>query len=69
VRFPQRSRHAKDERGTVQQMLKKAAVILFAVGIVGHLSAQGRDLLAKFEGGIGVIPVANGADHGLSPRR
>jgi len=42
-------------------MMKKAAVVLFALGIGGHVSASGRDLLARFEGGIGVIPVSNGA--------
>ena len=42
-------------------MMKKAAVILLALGIGGHVSASGRDLLARFEGGIGVIPVSNGA--------
>jgi hypothetical protein len=42
-------------------MMKHAAVILFALGIVGLAKAQERELLAKFEGGIGVIPVSNGA--------
>ena len=42
-------------------MLKKAAVILLALGISGSASAHERDVLATFEGGIGVIPVANGA--------
>lgn len=42
-------------------MVKKAAVILFALGMVAHASAQEQDLIAKFEGGIGVIPVSNGA--------
>ena len=42
-------------------MIKKAAVILLALGIGGHVSASGRDSLARFEGGIGVIPVSNGA--------
>jgi hypothetical protein len=42
-------------------MIKKAAVILLALGIGGHVSASGRDFLARFEGGIGVIPVSNGA--------
>ena len=42
-------------------MMKKAAAILLALGIGGHVSASGRDLLARFEGGIGVIPVSNGA--------
>jgi hypothetical protein len=42
-------------------VVKKAAVILLAMGIVGHVSAHERDLLARFDGGIGVIPAANGA--------
>ena len=42
-------------------MVKKAAVILLALGISGSTSAHERDVLARFEGGIGVIPVANGA--------
>jgi hypothetical protein len=42
-------------------MMKKAGVILFALGIVGHVSAQTTDFLARFDGGIGVIPVSNGA--------
>src|SRR5438874_6265429 len=42
-------------------MVKQAATILLAVGIVGQVSARERDLLAKFEGGIGVIPVSSGA--------
>jgi len=45
----------------VQKMVKKAAVVLFALGIVGHVSAQGNDYIARFEGGIGVIPVSNAA--------
>jgi len=42
-------------------MVKKAIVILLTLGVVGHVSAHARDFLARFEGGIGVIPVANGA--------
>src|SRR5438067_2334009 len=42
-------------------MVKKSVVTLFVLGIVGHLGAQGRDVIARFEGGIGVIPVASGA--------
>ena len=48
-------------------MIKKVATILLAVGIVGAVSAYANDLadqrafLARFEGGIGVIPVSNGA--------
>jgi hypothetical protein len=40
-------------------MVKRAAVILFSLGIVGHVGASGRDSLVKFDGGIGVIPVSN----------
>jgi len=42
-------------------MVRKAAVILLASVIVGRVSAHERDSLARFEGGIGVIPVSNGA--------
>lgn len=42
-------------------MLKRAAVILLLLGIVSQVSAHERDLLARFDGGIGVIPVSNGA--------
>ena len=42
-------------------MVKKAGVILFVLGIVGHVSAQATDFIARFDGGIGVIPVSNGA--------
>jgi hypothetical protein len=43
-------------------MMKQLAVVVFALGIVTGVSAHGRDyLLARFEGGIGVIPVASGA--------
>ena len=42
-------------------MVKKTAVILIALGMVGHVSAQATDVLARFEGGIGVIPVSSGA--------
>jgi hypothetical protein len=41
-------------------MVKKAAVLLFALGMAGHVSAQSSDLIARFEGGVGVIPVSNG---------
>src|SRR5580765_5728937 len=42
-------------------MLKRAAVLVLAMGMVGSVSAHERDFLARFEGGIGVIPVQNGA--------
>ena len=41
-------------------MLKTAAVIVLNIGLVGGL-AHASDSLARFEGGIGVVPVANGA--------
>jgi ribulose-5-phosphate 4-epimerase/fuculose-1-phosphate aldolase len=40
-------------------MMKKAAVILSVLGM--DVGARGHDFLARFEGGIGVIPVSNGA--------
>ena len=42
-------------------MFKKAAVIVFILGIAGHVSAQATEFIARFDGGIGVIPVSNGA--------
>jgi hypothetical protein len=48
-------------------MIKKAAATLMTLGIVGSTSMYAqdfrheRDVLARFEGGIGVIPAANGS--------
>ena len=42
-------------------MIMRAAVILFTVGIVGQVSAQEGAFLARFDGGIGVIPASNAA--------
>ena len=42
-------------------MLKTAAVLVLAMGIAGSVSAHESDFLARFDGGIGVIPVSNGA--------
>jgi hypothetical protein len=43
-------------------MVKQVAAILLTLGVVGGVSAHERDyLLARFDGGIGVIPAANGA--------
>ena len=42
-------------------MLKKVAVLVMSLGVVGQLSAHRRDSLARFDGGIGVIPVTGGA--------
>jgi hypothetical protein len=42
-------------------MMKAVVALVLAAGIAGTVSAHDRDLLAKFEGGIGVIPVSNGA--------
>ena len=41
--------------------MKKAAVILSILGMVTYVSASEHDSLVRFEGGIGVIPVSNGA--------
>ena len=41
--------------------IKAVVAILLAVGIVGQVSARERDLLARFEGGIGVVPVSGAA--------
>jgi hypothetical protein len=40
-------------------MLKKAAVVLLVVGVASQVGAHARDFLARFDGGIGVSPVAN----------
>jgi hypothetical protein len=40
-------------------MMKQASVVVLTLGIVGHVAASGRDQLARFDGGIGVIPVSN----------
>ena len=43
-------------------MVKTAAVIMFALGVTGAVvGADQRGSLARFDGGIGVIPVSNGA--------
>lgn len=42
-------------------MFKRFAMVLVAMALVGTVGAHERDLLVRFEGGIGVIPVANGA--------
>lgn len=43
------------------EMMKNAAAIVLALGMVVSVSAQEDDFIARFEGGIGVIPVSNGA--------
>jgi hypothetical protein len=40
-------------------MFKNAAVILLVLGVGGQVGAHARDFLARFDGGIGVTPVAN----------
>lgn len=37
----------------------KSLVVLLALGMVGSVAAQDRDLVARFDGGVGVIPVAS----------
>jgi len=53
------------EKGkTVQTMAKQTAVIaliLIILGAAGHVIAQEKEFIARFDGGIGVIPVSNGA--------
>lgn len=41
--------------------MKKTAIIVAFLMIVGTVAARAADVLARFEGGIGVIPAANGA--------
>ena len=41
-------------------MVKRIVIVVLALGIVGQLSAHERNFLARFDGGIGVIPVSNG---------
>jgi hypothetical protein len=53
--------HPSTRFNQVRKMMKVAAVVLVGLGIVGGVSAHERDSLARFEGGIGVIPVQNGA--------
>ena len=44
-------------------MFKTAAVLVLAMGMAGSVSAEdgNGNFLARFDGGVGVIPVANGA--------
>ena len=42
-------------------MVKKAAAFLIALGMGVSVGAQEADFIARFEGGVGVIPVSNGA--------
>jgi ribosomal protein L27 len=42
-------------------MMKTVMAIVLATGIVGTVSGRDQNLLARFDGGIGVIPVSNGA--------
>ena len=41
--------------------MRKTALILALLAIIGSVSTQARELLVRFDGGIGVIPAANGA--------
>ena len=40
---------------------KQAVMILLAVGAIAGAGAQARDVLVRFDGGIGVIPASSGA--------
>jgi hypothetical protein len=61
LRFPQRSHQESKLKEKVQNMMKTAVTMLLAVGVVVGASAHERDVLARFDGGIGVIPAVNGA--------
>jgi hypothetical protein len=41
--------------------MKKTATALFVFALTASAAAQGHNLLARFDGGVGVIPVQNGA--------
>jgi hypothetical protein len=61
LRSPQRSHHQSKLKEKVEDMLKTAGIMLLALGVVVGVGAHERDVLVRFDGGIGVIPVANGA--------
>ena len=41
--------------------MKRAAIVFFSVAMITGVSAAERNSLARFDGGIGVIPASNGA--------
>jgi hypothetical protein len=41
-------------------MMKRTAGMLIVLAIIGPVTAHARDFLARFEGGIGAIPVSSG---------
>ena len=43
-------------------MLAAGAMCAVVLGTMDHVKAQGRDVVAAFDGGIGVIPVSSGTD-------
>ena len=53
----ERDRRVARYQVEVQQMMTRAAVILFTLGMASQVSAQEPTFLARFDGGIGVIPV------------
>src|SRR5437868_5187731 len=57
LRFPQRSRELRSREGV--EMVRHAAMMILVLGTVAGGSAHERDSLARFDGGIGVTPVAN----------
>ena len=64
LRFLQRNRESH-VKGHGTEMVKQAAVILFALGMVGQVSAQTTDFLARFEGANGDShPSGGAADEG-----
>jgi hypothetical protein len=51
---------ATQSERSVRIMLKLAAFVFFVAGITAQIQAQSSNLLARFDGGIGVIPVSSG---------
>jgi hypothetical protein len=59
LRLTQRSHQVSFLKGNGKKIVKKAAVILCVVMSGGHVGAQGSEVLARFDGGIGVNPVSS----------
>jgi hypothetical protein len=59
--IPAAQSSSSDREGSGIGNGEKTAVILLALGIARQLSAHERGFLARFDGGIGVIPVTGGA--------
>src|SRR5881394_2582426 len=60
-RFTPRSRGRTTRKREMNEMIKKAAVVVVLLSSAGPVAGQERTVLARFEGAIGVDPVANAA--------